>query len=67
MLFMTIATYDDDYIDYITGISDFRGADGPFLKMQRYGPYNVEDRDQMKWFCMVALALSIEGRILDIK
>lgn len=70
-IFVTIAKYDQAYVDYIKGNTvlgeELEGPDGPFLTMERYGPYDITNWEEMRWISHMLLALSIQGRILDLE
>ncbi|KAK8140903.1 hypothetical protein G3M48_001453 [Beauveria asiatica] len=60
-VFITIGSYDETYIDYITNVSQTEA----FLEMKRYGPFEIVDAADMERLCLFLLALCIQGRILD--
>ncbi|OAA61402.1 hypothetical protein ISF_05481 [Cordyceps fumosorosea ARSEF 2679] len=65
-IFVTIATFDDAYVDYISSIgTSYEGTEGPLLEMQRYGAAEVSENGDMKRLCAVLLALAIEGGVLN--
>lgn len=70
-IFVTIAKYDQAYVDYIKGNTvlgeEHEGPDGPFLTMERHGPYDITNWEEMRWISHMLLALSIQGRILDLE
>ncbi|KAM3565399.1 hypothetical protein ARSEF4850_001435 [Beauveria asiatica] len=60
-VFITIGSYDETYIDYITNVSQTEA----FLEMKRYGPFEIVDAADMERLCHFLLALCIQERILD--
>ncbi len=63
-IWVTIASYDNDYVDYISG-NDPSASKNPFMTMKRYGPFPIEDGDHVKALCHMLLALSVQGAVLD--
>lgn len=63
-IWITLGTYDDDYIEYISG-RDTKASKDPFLTMTRYGPFSILDNDHIKVLCHILLALSVQGKLLD--
>ncbi|EGX88238.1 hypothetical protein CCM_08281 [Cordyceps militaris CM01] len=60
-VYITIGSYDEDYIDYITNVCQTKS----FLVMDCYGPFSVTDASNMERLCHIMLALCLQGRILD--
>ena len=63
-IWVTIASYDNDYVAYISG-RDPIGSKSPFMTMKRYGPFPIEDGDHVRALCHMLLALSVQGEVLD--
>ena len=47
--YITIATYDQVYVDFLYGISTPKGSQG-FLNMHEYGPYDLQTREGLESF-----------------
>ena len=63
---ISIGIYDNKYLDYIFGAGRSlvvpppgENTSIPFLRVQEFGPFNVEDRDQMEGLCRIVLSLLI--------
>ncbi|RSL50666.1 hypothetical protein CEP54_011824 [Fusarium duplospermum] len=59
-IFLIVATFDDEYVHYISGDNDTTQS---FLAMQEYGPYDVGEREDMDVLGGIMLAISMQGRI----
>ncbi|OJD21191.1 hypothetical protein ACJ73_07473 [Blastomyces percursus] len=58
---ISIGTYDNQYLDYIFGVGDAlvvpQGGEEPsFLRIQEFGPFDVDERDDMKLLCEIVLS-----------
>ena len=61
-IFLTIASYDDNYIKYLRGEGEESHS---FLEMQEYGPFAINKSDHMYIFGRTMLALSLaDGRLV---
>lgn len=69
-IFVSIAQFSRAYIDYITDSAVHRGnrglVDGDLLRMTRYGPFEITIGGDMERLCRILLALSLEGRMLEL-
>lgn len=59
-IFLIVATFDDDYVHYMSGDDDTGQS---FLVMQEYGPYDAGDRKAMLVLGGIMLAISMQGEI----
>ncbi|KAH7325713.1 hypothetical protein B0I35DRAFT_474458 [Stachybotrys elegans] len=59
-VYLTVASFDDDYISYIRG----HKMTNSFLKMQEYGPFDVCNKDHMRYLGRILLAVSIQGGLV---
>ncbi|RSL86763.1 hypothetical protein CEP52_015740 [Fusarium oligoseptatum] len=59
-IFLIVATFDDEYVHYISGDDDNAQS---FLVMQEYGPYDVGKREHMDVLGGIMLAISMQGGI----
>ncbi|KKZ66334.1 hypothetical protein EMCG_07935 [[Emmonsia] crescens] len=58
---ISIGTYDNQYLDYIFGVGDAlvvpqNGEEPSFLRIQEFGPFDVDERDDMKLLCEIVLS-----------
>ena len=54
--YITIASYDQAYVDFLYGADTPKGTQG-FMKMHEYGPYDLQNQKAFRSFlcCVVAL------------
>jgi hypothetical protein len=55
-IFITFATFDAKYVDYIR----HRGAGESFLEMQTYGPFDIGDKGPMRLLGEIMLAFALQ-------
>lgn len=66
-IYFTLCTFSNEYVQYITGRMDnrqmaaSRGRPEGFLKMQRQGPYNVQNYQKMEMAGKNILAFCMQG------
>lgn len=61
--YISIGTYDTEYLDYIFGPGDTpvisMGGEQPFLRIQEFGPFKIDSKDQMKDLVRIIICLLI--------
>ncbi|RMZ77390.1 hypothetical protein DV738_g4341, partial [Chaetothyriales sp. CBS 135597] len=60
-IFVNVASFRGEYAKYIRGESETTNS---FLRMTEYGPFDVTDRDHMKYLGIAMLAFSLQGGLL---
>ncbi|KAI1822531.1 hypothetical protein F4861DRAFT_387023 [Xylaria intraflava] len=63
-IYITIGECDANYVDYVCDRPIRKGED-PFLKMERYGPFEIGVSRSMSVFGKIMLAFAIDQSILD--
>lgn len=61
-IYVTIAEFDADYINYICGRESINRS---FLNMQDYGPFRTDKRNHMSAFGHLILAFTIDESIAE--
>ncbi|CAG8359254.1 unnamed protein product [Penicillium salamii] len=61
-IYITMANYDQDYLDYLQGQSDPRRNDSPesFLRMTEYGPWRIDNRSNMHHLAQAIMAFCLQ-------
>ncbi|KAG8406608.1 hypothetical protein J3458_020951 [Metarhizium acridum] len=59
-IYLNIATFSDDYVDYIR-VENLKINDNAFLTMQEYGPFTVDKVHRMNQVAKILLGVSIQG------
>ncbi|KAJ5920350.1 hypothetical protein N7516_011208 [Penicillium verrucosum] len=59
-IFLTIANYDSRYLAYLKNEETPLGSDGPFLRMNTYGPWNIGYPTHMKELATFILCVAFE-------
>lgn len=61
-IYITIANYDQEYLDYLQGRFNPRRYDRPefFLRMTEYGPWRIDSRSNMHHLARVIMAFCLQ-------
>lgn len=59
-LFLVVGTFEKEYLDYISGRTT-KLASKDFLKLERFGPWDISDAEDLETFAGIALAIAIQG------
>lgn len=61
-IYITIANYDQEYLNYLQGRINPRrcGGEESFLRMTEYGPWKINSRSNMHHFAQVIMALCLQ-------
>lgn len=57
---MTFATFDGDYVGYITGNGKKPSDQSSFLQMQTFGAFDIGDKAHMKLLSVIFLAWALD-------
>ncbi|KAL8346407.1 hypothetical protein RB598_000352 [Gaeumannomyces tritici] len=60
-IYITIATFDKSYTEYITGARPQMSGQTSFLRLVEYGPYLTNNKDQMEKFAVIILAFCLQS------
>ncbi|KAF5233430.1 hypothetical protein FANTH_12546 [Fusarium anthophilum] len=60
-IYLIIASFNAEYVEYICARSVRRATKDSFLEMNEYGPFFVKDPKHMKQLGTILLAVSIQG------
>jgi hypothetical protein len=59
-IFLTFATFDGHYVDYITGKGREQFDQSSFLQMQTAGPFRTDSKAQMRAISVIVLAWALD-------
>ncbi|CRL18436.1 unnamed protein product [Penicillium camemberti] len=59
-LFLLVGTFEKEYLDYISGRTT-KLAEKDFLRLERFGPWEISNAGHLEKFAGIALAIAIQG------